>query len=52
MAPLILNLGTEWEELASRSFRFIPKEGFPSTHRLSVGWAVTVKGRASRDAAL
>jgi hypothetical protein len=47
--PLIPNLRAGWEESASRSCRFIPKEGTPSTHRISFGWAVPIKGRATRD---
>ena len=47
--PLILNLGAGWEESISRSRKFIPKEGSHSTHRISVGWAVPVKRRASRS---
>jgi len=51
MAPFILNLGAGWEELASRSCRFIPKEGSPSTYTILIGWAVPIKGRVPRFAA-
>jgi hypothetical protein len=44
MAPLILNLSAGWEELASRSCRFIPKEGSPSTKTILIGWAEPITG--------